>query len=99
MCTYQLCENFTFFMQRRMVMKQHAEVMRQVRALVQIMQRQIMLVGKDPLAEDADQQQQAEVVAIVAPPEENPGRLKTVLVSTMLLEVMVIIAQAGQGQG
>ena len=43
-----------------MVVRQHAEMVRQVHALLAILQRQIKLAGKDPLAEQEVQQQQAE---------------------------------------
>ena len=61
------------FVQRRVVVRQHAEMVRQHRAMVTILQRQIELAGKDPLAEEEVQRQQAEVVATVASPEQRPG--------------------------
>ena len=60
-------------MQRWMVLRQHAEMVRQVQALLAILLRQIKLAGKDPLAEEELQQQQAEVVATIAAPEQNQG--------------------------
>ena len=59
--------------QRRMVLRQHAEMVRQVQALLAILQRQIKLAGKDPLAEEETQQQQAEVAAAVAAPKQRQG--------------------------
>ena len=60
-------------MQRRMVLRQHAEMVWQVQALLAILQRQIKLAGKDPLAEEEVQQQQPEVAATVAAPEQRQG--------------------------
>ncbi len=60
-------------MQRRMLLRQHAEMVRQIRALLAILQRQIKLAGKDPLAEEELQQQQAEVAATIAAPEQRQG--------------------------
>ena len=59
--------------QRRTVLRQHGEMVRQVQVLLQILQRQIKLAGKDPLAEQEVQQQQAEVLASVTTPEQRPG--------------------------
>lgn len=48
-------------------------MVRQIRALLAILQRQIKLAGKDPLAEEELQQQQAEVAATIAAPEQRQG--------------------------
>lgn len=60
-------------MQRRMVLRQHAEMVRQIQALLAILLRQIKLAGEDPLAEEELEQQQAEVVATVFAPEQTQG--------------------------
>ena len=62
-----------FFVQRRVVVRQHAEMVRQHRAMLAILQRQIELAGKDPQAEEEIQRQQAEVVATVASPKQRSG--------------------------
>ena len=65
-------------LQRRMVLRQHAELARQVRALVGILERQIRLAGKDPLAEEEEpQQQQQEVLAHVSAVQAQPQLPKT----------------------
>lgn len=63
-----------------MVKRQHAELGRQVKALVGILKRQVALTGKNPLseeqAEQSQQQQQQEIMEAppVSPPEQNPGQ-------------------------
>ena len=62
-------------LQRRMVLRQHAELGRQVRTLVGILERQIRLAGKDPLAEEEEpQQQQQEVLAHVSAAQAQPPK-------------------------
>ena len=62
-------------LQRRMVLSQHTELARQVRALVGILERQIRLAGKDPLAaEEEPQQQQQEVLAHVSAVQAQPPK-------------------------
>lgn len=57
-----------------MVLRQHAELARQVRALVGILESQVRLAGKDPLAEEEEpQQQQQHVSAVQAQPPKTEG--------------------------